>query len=139
MNIFYQNPHVIQRRQFFYELFLGKDFFLCFFIGHRTFSGLIFFSKWTKYFSYDLSFKLNNRVEKKITQSVNTMTFSGTDGFTILSFFVKFVYSEKATKFCEIFTLLLSTVHTDKKKDFAKFCGLLRIYELYYLQARRPT
>jgi hypothetical protein len=25
------------------------------------------------------------------------------------------VYSEKATKFCEIFTLLLSTVHTDKR------------------------
>ena len=29
---------------------------------------------------------------------------------------VKFVYSEKATKFCEISTLLLSTVHTDKSK-----------------------
>ena len=29
---------------------------------------------------------------------------------------VKFVYSEKATKFCEISTLLLSTVHTDKIK-----------------------
>ena len=29
---------------------------------------------------------------------------------------MKFVYSEKATKFCEIFTLLLSTVHTDKSK-----------------------
>ena len=27
---------------------------------------------------------------------------------------LKFVYSEKATKFCDIFTLLLSTVHTDK-------------------------
>ena len=29
---------------------------------------------------------------------------------------IKFVYSEKATKFCEISTLLLSTVHTDKGK-----------------------
>ena len=29
---------------------------------------------------------------------------------------LKFVYSEKATKFCEISTLLLSTVHTDKCK-----------------------
>ena len=29
---------------------------------------------------------------------------------------IKFVYSEKATKFCEISTLLLSTVHTDKNK-----------------------
>ena len=29
---------------------------------------------------------------------------------------VKFVYSEKATKFCDISTLLLSTVHKDKSK-----------------------
>ena len=29
---------------------------------------------------------------------------------------LKFVYSEKATKFCEISTLLLSTLHTDKSK-----------------------
>ena len=29
---------------------------------------------------------------------------------------LKFVYSEKATKFFEIFPLLLSTVHTDKSK-----------------------
>ena len=32
------------------------------------------------------------------------------------SWHLKFVYSEKATKFCEISTLLLSTVHTDKSK-----------------------
>ena len=31
-------------------------------------------------------------------------------------FRLKFIYSEKATKFCEIFTLLLTTVHTDKSK-----------------------
>ena len=29
---------------------------------------------------------------------------------------LKFIYSEKATKFCEIFTLLLTTVHTVKGK-----------------------
>ena len=29
---------------------------------------------------------------------------------------VKFIYSEKATKLCEISTLLLPTVHTDKSK-----------------------
>ena len=29
---------------------------------------------------------------------------------------LKFVYSEKATKFCEILPLLLSTVHTVKSK-----------------------
>ena len=28
----------------------------------------------------------------------------------------KFLYSEKATTFCEISTLFLSTVHTDKSK-----------------------
>ena len=33
-----------------------------------------------------------------------------------LVWMIKFVYSEKATKFCEISTLLLSTVHTDKSK-----------------------
>ena len=27
---------------------------------------------------------------------------------------IKFIYSEKAKKFCEIFTLLLTTVHTVK-------------------------
>ena len=30
--------------------------------------------------------------------------------------YIKFVYSEKTTKFCEISNLLLSTVHTDKSK-----------------------
>ena len=29
---------------------------------------------------------------------------------------VKFIYSEKATKVCEIFTLLLTTVHTVQSK-----------------------
>ena len=44
---------------------------------------------------------------------------------------IKFIYSEKATKFCEIFTWLL-TVYCGQKlgEDFAKFCGLPRIYEL---------
>ena len=40
---------------------------------------------------------------------------------------VKFIYSEKATKFFEISTLDL----TVRSGDFAKFGGLLRIYELY--------
>ena len=34
----------------------------------------------------------------------------------IFSLQLKFVYSEKATKFCKISTLLVSTVHTDKSK-----------------------
>ena len=36
--------------------------------------------------------------------------------YWILWLFLKFVYSEKATKFCEIFSLLLTTVHTVKSK-----------------------
>ena len=43
---------------------------------------------------------------------------------------IKFIYFEKAAKFCEIFPLIL-TVCTAVKKDLAKkFFGLLRIYEL---------
>ena len=38
---------------------------------------------------------------------------------------LKFIYSEKATKFGEI-----STIHLTGG-DFAKFCDLFRIYELY--------
>ena len=47
---------------------------------------------------------------------------------------LKFIYSEKATKVCEISTNYLSYVCTASQiigGDFAKFCGLLRIYELY--------
>ena len=40
--------------------------------------------------------------------------------------YINFIYSEKATKFCEIFTLLLSVCIVDKSK--VKICGLLRMY-----------
>ena len=50
---------------------------------------------------------------------------------------LKFIHSEKATKFCKIFTLLLS-VCTTLVEDFAKFSGLLRIYKLYD-QTSGPT
>ena len=44
---------------------------------------------------------------------------------------LKFIYSEKATKFCEIFTLLLTTVHTVKSKmkilrNFVAFSEYMR-------------
>ena len=45
--------------------------------------------------------------------------------------YLKFIYSEKATKFCEIFTLLFTGIKYIGQKqgeDIAKFCGLLRIY-----------
>ena len=55
--------------------------------------------------------------------------------------FVKFIYSEKATKFCEISTLILTTVHTVKSKveisqNFVAFSeymnfdfNILKVYE----------
>ena len=47
---------------------------------------------------------------------------------------IKFIYSEKATNFCEISTVDLSYVACNGqiyRGDFAKFCGLFRIYKLY--------
>ena len=54
------------------------------------------------------------------------MTKSFLDQIAYSTFFINLVYSEKATKFCEISTLLLSTVHTNKSKveisqNFAAF------------------
>ena len=46
------------------------------------------------------------------------------------------IYYKKATKFCEISTVDLSYYVLSNNQiysgDFAKFCGLLRIYELYH-------
>ena len=44
---------------------------------------------------------------------------------------IKFIYSEKATNFCEISAVDLSYAVKIYGEDFAKLCGLLRIYELY--------
>ena len=53
---------------------------------------------------------------------------------------LKFIYPQKATKFCKIFTIDLSYVVTGPRSnsqiyggDFAKFCVLLRIYERHNL------
>ena len=51
-----------------------------------------------------------------------------TGGYQLLG--VKFIYSEKATKFREIFTLLLNTVQKVKSK-VKILQNLLRIYEIY--------
>jgi hypothetical protein len=43
---------------------------------------------------------------------------------------IKFIYSEKATKICEKFNShVLCCASKNLGEDFAKFCGLLRIYE----------
>ena len=49
------------------------------------------------------------------------------------NFLVKFVFSKKATKFDEIFTvdLTLTTYCQINGKDFFNFCGLLLKHELY--------
>ena len=48
-------------------------------------------------------------------------------------FWVKFVFSKKATKFDKIFTvnLTLCTMCQIDGEDFVKFCGLFRKLELY--------
>ena len=46
--------------------------------------------------------------------------------FLITSF--KFIYSEKTTKFCKTFDY--NTYSQKLGEDFAKFCGLFRIYEV---------
>ena len=54
--------------------------------------------------------------------------------YTYVQGFLKFIYSEKTTKFCEISTNYLSYLCTASQiigGDFVKFCFLLRIYELY--------
>ena len=49
------------------------------------------------------------------------------------TFLVKFIYTEKATKFCEISTVDLTVTTWDKStvEITQKNCDLLRIYELY--------
>ena len=69
-----------------------------------------------------------------LTKSVSEMSVHIFDNFLFMlcvlniscanNYFVKFIYSEKATKFCEIFHLLL-TVCT-----VCQFCGLLRLYDI---------
>ena len=51
---------------------------------------------------------------------------------------VKFIYSEKATLFCEISANYLSHVLIIGV-DFAKLCGLFRIYELMRMQQNAKT
>ena len=56
-----------------------------------------------------------------------------TDKETDVYWDIKFIHSEKATKFCEISTnYLTGSTYIGQiiGGDFAKFCGLLRIYEL---------
>ena len=68
------------------------------------------------------------RLQGKIIKLVD-VSYGGNFLFCFLKTLLKFIYSEKATKICEISTLLLTvcTVVKSKVEIFAKFCGLLRI------------
>ena len=48
--------------------------------------------------------------------------------------FIKFIYSEKATKMLrDLHLFLTGTTYSQKKAEISQnFCGLLRIYELYH-------
>ena len=65
----------------------------------------------------------------KILQAELTTFFQKNPGIIL----IKFIYSEKTTKFFEMSTEDLSYICSNAQiydGDFAKFCGLLRIYEL---------
>jgi hypothetical protein len=54
---------------------------------------------------------------------------------------LKFIYSEKATNFCEISTVdLTGTTYVEQiySGDFAKYFGLLRLYGLYHAPHALP-
>ena len=59
--------------------------------------------------------------------------------------FIQSIYSEKATKFCEIFTLLLSCLEPVKSKvkisqnfvAFSEYMNFTRIYSFFFFQTRQ--
>ena len=65
-----------------------------------------------------------------IAKEMRTIVFENNSHGT-----VKFIYSEKATKFCQISTVDLSYVVPVKStvEISQNFCGLLKIYELYQI------
>ena len=60
--------------------------------------------------------------------------FINLSGFNMSTILI-IMYFEKATKFCEI-SIFLCSAGQKEGEDFAKFCGLLRIYELYHIFSR---
>ena len=58
---------------------------------------------------------LKSKKKKRMSHEVPS-DFQVFDFLKIFLKMLKFIYSEKATKFCEIFHLLLTTVHTVKSK-----------------------
>ena len=76
--------------------------------------------------------KIQNEITT-ITTIESTVTEATIRNTTIVVHLIKFIYSEKATNFCEISTVDLSyqcSIGQIYGGDFAKLCGLLRIYLL---------
>ena len=63
------------------------------------------------------------------------------EGTFLNSVYLKFIFSKKATKIDEIFTvdLTVTTYCQIDGEDFLNFCGLLRKRELYMLLIRKST
>ena len=59
---------------------------------------------------------LKNKAKLKLWKDVNNKKCDFWSHCAIFTWKVKFIYSEKATKFCEISTLLLSACTVDKRK-----------------------
>ena len=68
-----------------------------------------------------------------MTSWMKRLSLNGARRYVILHFYLllKFIYSEKATKFCEISTVDLTGIGQIYAGDIANICGLLRIHELY--------
>ena len=72
----------------------------------------------------------NGNILSKLTPSTDISLKQNLIGFTQS----KLIYSEKATKFCKISTVDMTVTKYIGQiygGDFAKMCGLLRIYELH--------
>ena len=55
----------------------------------------------------------------------------------MVSVLIKFIYPEKARKFCKIFPLLLTTVHTVKskgkiKKNFSEYMNFIKTDTIFF-------
>ena len=84
-----------------------------------------FFTSYNHQFFGERSFNLRNYFYQSIT---NLLLIS----YQSVTNLLKFIYSEKATKFCEIFTLLLSVCTVDKSKVKISQKNF-RIYKFYQL------
>ena len=90
----------------------------------------LFFSKCVVLINQNIKHGISNIMHipnAKPKRNIKIKTFAK----SISNLPVKFIYSEKATKFCEIFTVFdwryLGQIYGG---DFTNFCDLLRIFEL---------